>query len=101
MNTVQTLKSKDLETMDVNWAKVSGRFVVSISTKLEAVSKVEKSWEFDPSSISEAVSFYWYEYVVREIQQHIQSGGAGVPQILMSANDSDAGEMIQMVLQHL
>jgi hypothetical protein len=60
-----------------------------------------KGWEFEQSPLSEAVSFYWFEYVVRSIEQQYVMGIRTIPEFLVNTSDSDALSLMNLVFNHL
>lgn len=59
-----------------------------------------KGWEFEQSPLSEAVSFSWFDYVVRSIEQQYVMGIRTIPEFLMKTSDSDALDLINVVFDH-
>lgn len=66
-------------------------------------SEVRKSWEFKNNSRHNASTFgkTWYDYVVREVQQHIYSNVGAIPLNLQSMNTKHVQEAIGSVFEHI
>lgn len=104
METVQTLngQQKKIGHTVIRWYLTTAQtFIVTISKSIGLLEKEIKGWEFEASSISEAVSFCWYDYAIRSIEQEYVMGQRKVPEFLLNSSSSDAEEMIQMVLERL
>lgn len=82
----------------VKWyLTASQAFCVQIKREIGFNRSEIKEWEFEQSPISEAVSFCWFDYVVRSIEQQYVMGIRTIPEFLMNASDSDALNLIGMV----
>lgn len=98
---IETLNGKRsiLGLLEVKWyLTVEQTFQVEVIHRSKGTAI--KSWEFEASPISEAISYCWYEYVIRTIMQH-QIGNKGFPKFLKSTSATEAEELVTMVLEQL
>lgn len=101
---INVLRTEAIGNANVNWYNTpSNRFAVNIEKTSPATSKNIKEWEFEASPVSEAISMYWFDYVVREIKQHAAATFAEthIPEVLLTTEANDAENMLHMVMKHL
>lgn len=94
------LREEQIGGNGISWIRTpSHEHIVNIS--ISGQSDALKSWTFEHSPVSEAVSFYWYDYVVREMKQHLSTQRISIPEVLMTTTADDAEKMIQTILSRL
>jgi hypothetical protein len=89
----------------VTWRRLpSKEEVVDILVHGPKLSEIRKTWEFkNTSTNNSAISFgtTWYDYVTREVQQHIYSNAGAIPQNLFDMNTKHVEEVIGSVFAHV
>lgn len=95
-------KETKIGNVTVVWRRLpSKEEIVDIIVHGPKTSEVRKTWEFKNASKRESMGHYWYTYVTREIQQHIDSNVNAVPKMLMEMNSKEAEKAISSVFDHI
>jgi hypothetical protein len=79
----------------------NGEHIVTAVIHGPETSEVVKTWDFKNPSTGESMSHYFFDYAVREVQQHAYSSTHSIPNVLLNMTTKDAEAAIESVLLHL
>lgn len=94
MNVVsqKLLKLETVEAIEIKWTRTFSHYTVEIKQEQGLI----KEWTFQLTSLAEPVSYFWFDYVSREIQQMKK-----VPSMLLTMEPVDAASLIGNALEPL
>jgi hypothetical protein len=96
VNDMTLLKNEKLGTIELYWYKDNkNHFGVNIQS-VTRPDETLKQWCFEKSPVSEAFSFYWYDYVFKMAEKY-----GVVPDQIVEMDSTDVEKMLVKILKNL